>query len=165
MTVLLDRLQATHPLTIPARVVTHTNTNDADAPDWCDTEAPPIGWFHVDEPNVLHIHMGRLGTFRRDICMPSAAACRVTHYVTVHEYGHALEAERARRFDGGFVEQRARLHARRLDGMSNCGRRNASEGFAEAFTEYFLNPSTDNVAARCYADAFGWELSNTRFGA
>lgn len=167
MTVLLDRLHETHPLTIPARVVTHTNTNGADAPRpaWCDTDAPPIGWFHVDEPNILHIHMGRLGTFRRDICMPSAVSCRVTRYVTVHEYGHALEAERARRFGRVFVEQRARLHARRLDDMSTYGARCASEGFAEAFTECFLNPSTTNVAARCYADVFGWKLSNVESGA
>lgn len=152
MTVLLDRLHATHPLTIPARVITHTNATD-------DADDPPIGWFHTDEPNIIHINLRQLGTFRHDTYMPSSVSCRKTHYVTVHEYGHAIEAERARRSDDAFVAKRNELYARRLDGMSLYGHRNASEGFAEAFTECFLNPSTTNVAARCYADAFGWELS------
>jgi hypothetical protein len=84
--------------------------------------------------------------------MPEKLSTKSVRYVITHEYGHALM------FQHGHGGKARRLYGEKVSGMSFYGESDYLEAYAEAFAEWALSGGkTTNVAARRYAEEFGWQ--------
>lgn len=87
--------------------------------------------------------------------MPAHADEKLTEaeWTLVHEFGHLLER---RSGESGDLHD-AHSHGDHDHGLSEYGRTNPQEGYAEAFAEWWVSGGkTDNKAAKAYAERFGW---------
>lgn len=88
-----------------------------------------------------------------DRYMPTASTTPALVYALTHEWGHLASGALAR------DDPWWRKHFKDSPEMSEKGRTNAREGYAEAFAEWLLSQGqTTNPVARQYAAHYGWPV-------
>jgi hypothetical protein len=89
----------------------------------------------------------------------NAAQVTDLEYTTIHEWAHTTDRN-ARRSDELFAElaaeQAARPRARIFP--SEYAETNGSEMYAEAFTDWHINPKTAHPLSKRLAEEFGWQI-------
>lgn len=87
-----------------------------------------------------------------DWSMPAARGADAAHYTATHEFGHQFDFSNRRRSSVGLFETPSiKRH------ISEYGRSNSKEGYAESFAEWHVSEGkTTNPAARAYAQHNNW---------
>lgn len=105
---------------------------------------------------ILTGRPGSVGDYNEDPdwFMPTSKDLPGLRYVLTHEWGHALDPQQPEVIA---VWIRAQALERRKGLLSSYGKKNAHEGYAEAFAEWVLSGGrTKNPVVKLYAREFGW---------
>jgi len=131
------------------------------------------GWTSPAEPNSICLNASVLSRehVNTDVGwhMPAGNTVSVQQYVATHEYGHLNEFATQNTPAGNRVPAEvksafsaankfsATQSANSPNSLSEYGRQNAHEAYAEAYTEVSLtNGATDNAVAQIYDRVFNW---------